>query len=81
MNEHTALYACVNTDDQSLARQKKETWGYATETLNVDPSEIEVYEDTGTGRDTQRDGFQQLMSDARDGEIARVIVLEVSRMS
>ena len=56
-------------------------WGYATETLDVDPSEIEVYEDTGTGRDTQRDGFQQLMNDARDGEIARVIVLEVLRMS
>ncbi|WP_336365379.1 recombinase family protein [Halalkalicoccus salilacus] len=81
MNGHTALYAHVSTDDQSHARQKEETWGYATETLDVDPSEIEVYEDTGTGRDTRRDGYQELMQHVRDGEVARVIVLEVSRLS
>ena len=81
MTGHTALYACVSTDDQSLARQKEETWNYATETLDVAPGEIEVYEDTDTGRDTQRDGYQELIQRVRDGEIARVIVLEVSRLN
>ena len=81
MTGHTALYARVSTDDQSLDRQKEETWSYATETLDVPPGEIEVYEDTGTGRDTQRDGYQELMQRVRAGEVARVIVLEVSRLS
>ena len=81
MTGHTALYARVSTDDQSLDRQREETWNYTTETLDVAPGAIEVYEDTGTGRDTQRDGFQDLMRDVRAGEVARLIVLEVSRLS
>ena len=81
MTGHTALYARVSTDDQSLIRQKEETWSYATETLDVDPSEIEVYADTGTGRDTRRDGYQSLMKRVRAGAVDRVIVLEVSRLS
>ena len=81
MTGHTALYTRVSTTDQSLDRQKEETWNYAAETLDVDPGDIEIYEDTGTGRDTQRDGYQSLMSDIRADEVARVIVLEVSRLS
>ena len=77
----TAIYARVSTDDQSLDRQKNEAWDYATDTLDVPPSTITVYEDKGTGRDTQRDGFQQLMERVRAGDVDRVIVLEVSRLS
>ena len=77
----TALYCRVSTPDQRLDRQREETWDYATERLNVMPAHIEVYEDTGTGRDVQRDGFQELMQRVRDGAIERVIVLELSRLS
>ena len=80
-DRETAIYARVSTDDQSLDRQKTEAYDYATEDLGVSPASVTVYEDTGTGRDTQRDAYQDLMADARDGEIARVIVLEVSRLS
>ena len=81
MTRITALYARVSTADQSLDRQKEETYQYAVEQLGVEPSSIEVYTDTGTGRDTQRDGYQGLMNDVRAGEVERVIVLEVSRLS
>lgn len=59
MTGTTALYARVSTTDQSLTRQKDETYAYAIDDLGVEPSTIEVYTDTGTGRDTQRDGYQQ----------------------
>lgn len=77
----TALYARVSTDDQSLVRQKEETWNYATNDLDVSADKISVYEDKGTGRDVQRNGYQELMRDVRAGEVDRVIVLEVSRLS
>lgn len=77
----TAIYVRVSTDDQSLDRQRNETWDYATETLGVPPKAIIVYEDTGTGRDTQRPGFQLMMERVQAGDVDRVIVLEVSRLS
>lgn len=77
----TALYARVSTDDQSLDRQKEETWNYARTELDVPVSKISVYEDKGTGRDTQRESYQALMHDIQAGTIERVIVLEVSRLS
>ena len=57
---HTALYTCVSTDDQNLARQKEETWNYAVEQLGVPAAEISVYQDKGIGRDTLRDDYQEL---------------------
>lgn len=84
VSEHdgeTALYVRVSTEEQSLDRQKNETWDYATETLDVPASAIVVYEDKGTGRDTQRDGYQELMTNVRAGDVDRVIVTEVSRLS
>ena len=71
MTGHTALYARVSTADQSLNRQKEETWTYAVKQLDVPPTSIEVYEDTGTGRDTQRDGYQELIADVRAGDVDR----------
>lgn len=81
MTGKTALYIRVSTDEQSLDRQKEETWNYACAELDVPPAEITVYEDTGTGRDTQRESYQALMHDVQAGTIERVIVLEVSRLS
>lgn len=81
MTAHTALYTRVSTDDQSLARQKETTWNYALDELGVEPAAITVYQDTGTGRDTQRDGYQALIKQVRAGDVERVIVLEVLRLS
>lgn len=81
MSNETALYTRVSTADQNLARQKEETWNYAVDELNVPPSEISVYQDKGTGRDTFRDGYQELMRRICANEVDRVIVLEVSRLS
>lgn len=71
----------MSTEDQSLDRQKTEAWDYAVDDLGIDPSAIVVYQDKSTGRDTQRDGFQKLMTDVHNGAIDRVISLEVSRLS
>lgn len=81
MSTETALYARVSTTDQNLARQKEHTWNYATEQLDVAPSNIVVYEDKATGRDTLRDDYQTLINRVQAGDIERVIVLEVSRLS
>ncbi|WP_336365213.1 hypothetical protein [Halalkalicoccus salilacus] len=42
-------------------------------------SEIAVYQDKGTGRDTLRDDYQALMCRVLAGEVERVIVLEQLR--
>lgn len=77
----TGLYCRVSTQDQDLNRQKDETWNYATNRLNVDPTAIVLYDDTGTGTDTDRSGFQDMMRSVRADEIDRVVVLEMSRLS
>ena len=76
-----ALYCRVSTDEQSLARQRKITSEYATDRLGVPPSAIELYLDKRTGTNTERDGYRRLMQDIENGEIERVIVSEVSRVS
>jgi len=77
----TALYCRVSTDDQDLTRQKEETWEYAVETLGSEPSKIVVYEDMASGRNTEREAFQNLMSNVRDGYVDSVVMLELSRLS
>lgn len=69
MSSETALYTRVSTDDQNLARQKEETWTYAVEQLDLPSSEISVYQDKGTGRDTLRDDYQALMRRVRAGKV------------
>ena len=76
----TALYCRVSTEDQSLSRQRQLTSEYA-ERLGVPVSAIELYLDKQTGTDTDRDGYRRLMEDVENGEIERVIVSEVSRIS
>src|SRR5699024_167458 len=81
MTGKTALYCRVSTADQSLARQRKRTSEYATDTLGVEPAVIEVYSDRQTGTDTDRDGYRDLMEAVEAGEIERVVASEVSRIS
>jgi len=77
----TALYCRVSTEEQNLDRQRNETYDYAVENLDVDPSAIEVFTDKSTGRDTDRDAFQELASTIRDGGVDRVVVLELTRLT
>lgn len=77
----TALYCRVSTEDQSIDRQKNEIWEYTIDRLDTDPSEIVVYEDTGTGTHTDRPGYQDMMHDVRADKLDRVVVLEMSRLS
>jgi DNA invertase Pin-like site-specific DNA recombinase len=81
MAPKTALYCRVSTVDQSLARQRRLTSEYATETLGIEPAAIDVYLDKRTGTDTDRDGYRELMEAVEEGEVERVITSEVSRIS
>ena len=77
----TAIYARVSTEEQSLEGQQKSAWEYATETLGVDPADVEVIRDKSTGTDTDRSGYRELLDRASDGEFDRVVVREVSRIA
>ena len=77
----TALYCRVSTEEQNLDRQRNETYDYAVDNLDVNPATIEVFSDKSTGRDTERDAFQELNSAIQDGGIDRVVVLELTRLT
>lgn len=79
--ETIALYVRVSTEDQSLDRQRQLTYDYATDRLSVSPAAIEVYTDKRSGTNTDRSGYADLMADLEAGEIDRVVVSEVSRLS
>jgi len=79
--ETVALYCRVSTEEQSLDRQQQLTSDYATERLGTPLSAIEVYADKQTGTNTDRDGYRELMDVVESGEVDRVIVSEVSRIS
>lgn len=81
MTETTYIYARVSTPDQSLDGQKQDCWEYCTDDLGIAPRNIHVIEDESTGMDTEREGYQELMDIADEGEIDRVVVKEVSRIA
>lgn len=76
-----AVYGRVSTPEQSLSRQKEECYNYATERLDISPSELAFYEDKATGTDTERAAYQELMDDVEAGAVDAVVVLETSRLS
>jgi DNA invertase Pin-like site-specific DNA recombinase len=69
--------------DQSLVRQRQRqrTSDYATNTLGIEPSAIEVYPDKQTVTDTDRDGYRDLIEAVEVDEVERVIASEISRIS
>lgn len=75
------VYARVSTAQQSLDRQIEGTTEYAQHKLSAGPENIEIYRDKSTGTDTARSGYQALISDVETGEIAVVVVYEVSRIA
>jgi DNA invertase Pin-like site-specific DNA recombinase len=79
--ETVALYCRISTDEQNLDRQRELIYEYATERLGLPPSAIEVYIDKGTGTNTDRRGYANLIANLETGDIDHVIVAEVSRLS
>jgi DNA invertase Pin-like site-specific DNA recombinase len=76
----TAIYVRVSTRDQDLEQQEQNLWGYATDSLSIDPADIVVLRDKSTGTDTDRGGYRDLMQLVRDDEADRVIVREITRI-
>ncbi len=81
VSQTTALYCRVSTADQDLSRQRQLTSEYATDSLGVEPAEIEMFVDKQSGTNTDRDGYRDLMAAIEDGEISQVIASEVNRIS
>lgn len=77
----TVIYARVSTEEQSLEGQQQSAWDYATDTLGVATSDIDVIRDKSTGTDTDRSGYRDLLDRAAAGQVDRVIVREVSRIA
>lgn len=74
-------YCRVSTTDQDLSRQIEATTEYAEREWDAEPSDFRVYRDKSTGTDTARDGYKELMADVEAGEVDRVVVNSVSRIS
>lgn len=82
----TALYVRVSTgyqiDKDSLPFQKKELKNYCVHVLHISPDEIEVFEDAGkSGKNTDRPAFQRMIKRVKAGQVARVIVYKIDRIS
>lgn len=80
MDKQTLIYARVSTEDQDLEHQRDNLWQYATDRLEVAPESIDVLTDKATGTNQRRDGYKELMSRVRAGEVERVVVREVTRI-
>lgn len=76
----TDCYCRVSTTDQNLERQLSSTTDYASDDLEGEPAEIDVYRDKSSGTNTQRDGYRDLMDDVEADIIDTVVVHEISRL-
>ena len=81
MSQTTLIYSRVSTTEQDVETQTQDVWEYVTETLGVEPKNIEVRADESSGGDVDRSGYREMMDLAEKGEIDRVVVREVSRIA
>lgn len=87
MKKRIAIYTRVSTgyqvDKDSLPYQRQECTNYAKLILHASDTDIEIYEDAGkSGKNTTgRPAFGRMMDDIRKGEIGKVIVLKIDRIS
>ena len=83
----TALYVRVSTERQaeegySLDAQKKRLGAYCEAQGWVVDSARHIYVDAGiSGKSTQREAFQAMMSAARQGEITRIVAMKLDRLA
>lgn len=80
-----AFYTRVSTEEQatkegSLVSQAQRLKEYLR-FQGIPNNSYFVYQDEGTGKDTNRPGYQNLIADIRKGEIKAVICTEISRIS
>lgn len=79
-----AIYIRVSTmyqvDRDSLPMQRKDLIAYATLILGIE--DYEIFEDAGySGKNTDRPGFQEMMSRTRNGEFSHILVWKIDRIS
>lgn len=79
-----AIYIRVSTmyqvDRDSLPMQRKDLVAYATLILGIE--DYEIFEDAGySGKNTDRPGFQEMMSRTRNGEFSHILVWKIDRIS
>lgn len=79
-----AIYIRVSTlhqiDRDSLPMQRKDLIAYAELVLGIES--YEIFEDAGySGKNTDRPGFQEMMSRARNGEFSHILVWKIDRIS
>jgi len=74
-------YCRVSTEDQDLERQMEATTDYAARKFDAGPDEWRIYRDKSTGTDTDRSGYHDLLDDVAGGDVDRVVVNSVSRLS
>ncbi|WP_435319178.1 recombinase family protein [Haloarchaeobius sp. TZWSO28] len=74
-------YCRVSTVEQNLDRQLQSTHDYAQERLGAGLDEIETYRDKSTGTDTSRDGYREMMTDAKVGEVDAIVAHSISFIS
>lgn len=85
-NRIVALYVRVSTgyqvDKDSLPFQKKELKAYCEHVLHIDKDRIEIFEDAGkSGKNTKRPAFERMMDKVKAGQVSRVVVYKIDRIS
>ena len=76
----TILYGRVSTTDQNIDHQMERLWELATDDRDINPSRIVPLSDEATGRNTERDGYKEMMRKVREGEADLVICRSLSRL-
>lgn len=78
--DQVACYCRVSTEDQSLERQLSSTREYAKREFDADLADLRIYRDKSTGTDTDRSGYQEMMTDAEAGKLQGAVVHSISRI-
>jgi DNA invertase Pin-like site-specific DNA recombinase len=82
MFSKTAIYARTAPGTKSTHTQHEEALAYATEVLNIDPSDSLVLSDSGTyTRADESSAHRRLFDLAADGAIDRVIMRDAARIA
>lgn len=72
------IYARVSTPKQDLEHQVDNLWEFVVDELGLDGAT--VMEDTSTGANVDRAGYRELLENAREGKVGRVVVRDITRL-
>ncbi len=79
-SKNTILYGRVSTTEQNIDHQMERLWELATNERDIDPSRIVPLSDESTGRNTERDGYKEMMRKIREDKAELVICRSLSRL-